>query len=122
MKLSASLGQFEQLVLSAVMALQDDAYGMQIYSKVCELAGREMSLGSTYVTLDRLQKKGYVTSKVADGGSERGGLPRKFYTMRSKGEQALLESVATATRISESFWSLPQWKPLHVKLFPKKSR
>ena len=122
MKLTASLGQFEQLVLSAVMALQEDAYGMQIYSKVCELAGREMSLGSTYVTLDRLQKKGYISSKVADGGPDRGGLPRKFYTMRPKGEQALLAAVETATRISESFWSLPQWKPLHLKMFPKKSR
>jgi len=104
------------------MTLQDDAYGLQIYSKVCELAGRQMSLGSTYVTLDRLQKKGFLSSKVADGGPDRGGMPRKFYTMRPKGEQALRESVETATRISESFWSLPQWKPLYPKLFPKKSR
>src|SRR6516162_8793933 len=122
MKLTASLGQFEQLVLTAVMTLQDDAYGLQIYSKVCELAGRQMSLGSTYVTLDRLQKKGYISSKVADGGPERGGLPQKFYTVQPKGEKALLASVETATRISESFWSLPQWKPLHMKLFPKKGR
>ena len=73
-------------------------------------------------TLWYLQKKGYIASKVADGGPERGGLPQKFYTMKPKGEQALLASVETATRISESFWSLPQWKPLHMKLFPKKGR
>jgi DNA-binding PadR family transcriptional regulator len=120
MKLTPSLGQFEQLVLSSVIALQEEAYGMQIYSKVCELAGREMSLGSVYVTLDRLQKKGYVSSKVADGGPERGGMPRKFYTLKPAGEQALLESVATATRIAQSVWSNPKWQALRMKLFPKK--
>ena len=72
----ASLGQFEQLILTAVAALQEEAYGLEVYSKVCELAGREMNLGSMYVTLERLKKKGYVSSKVAEGGTERGGRPR----------------------------------------------
>jgi PadR family transcriptional regulator PadR len=115
MKLTVSLGQFEQLILTAVMVLQDDAYGMQIHSKVCELADREMSLGSVYVTLDRLQKKGYVSSKVADGGPERGGKPRRFYSLRPAGEQALRESVETATRISESCWSFGKWKLQRTK-------
>ena len=68
MKLTESLGQFEQLIMTALMTLGNDAYGMQIYSKVCELADREMNLGSMYVTLERLEKKGYVSSKVAEGG------------------------------------------------------
>ena len=116
MKLTESLGQFEQLIMTAVMTLQDDAYGMQIYSKVCELADREMNLGSMYVTLERLIKKGYVSSKIAEGGPERGGKPRKFYTVLPKGAQALRESVETATRISESFWRLDQWKPFRPKV------
>jgi PadR family transcriptional regulator, regulatory protein PadR len=120
MKLTPTLGRFEEMILTAVMVLEDDAYGMQIHSKVCELAGREMSLGSVYVTLDRLKKKGYVSCKVADGGPERGGMPRKFYSLRPPGMQALRESVETATRISQSFWSFPLWKPLFRKLFPKK--
>ena len=115
MKLTESLGQFEQMVLTAVMTLKDDAYGMQIYSKVCELADREMNLGSVYVTLDRLQKKGYVSSKVAQGGPERGGKPRRFYSLTPPGLQALRESVETATRISDSFWSIGKWKTLRPK-------
>ncbi len=115
MKLTESLGQFEQLILTAVMALKDDAYGMQIYSKVCEMADREMNLGSVYVTLDRLQKKGYVTSKVAGGGPERGGKPRRFYSLRPAGMQALRESVETATRISETFWRFGKWGSQRAK-------
>jgi len=120
MKLTPTLGQFEQMILNAVMVLGDDAYGMQIHSKVCELADRETSLGSVYVTLDRLKKKGYIAVKIADGGPERGGMPRKYYSLKPAGMQALRESVVTATRISQSFWSAPQWKPLYHKMFPKK--
>ncbi len=110
MKLTDSLGQFEQLILTAITVLEDDAYGMQIYGKVCELADRQVNLGSVYVTLDRLLKKDYITSKIASGGPERGGKPRRFYTMRPKGMQALRESIETATRISESFWSITKKK------------
>lgn len=116
MKLTESLGQFEQLILTAVMALKDNAYGMQIYSKVCEMADREMNLGSVYVTLDRLQKKGYVSSKITNGGMDRGGKPRRFYNLEPAGEQALQEAVATATRVSDTFWSFPKWKRLRKKL------
>ena len=115
MKLTETLGQFEQLILTAVMLLQDDAYGMQVYSKVCQLADREVSLGSVYTTLDRLCKKGYVSSKVANGGPERGDKPRRFYSVRPAGEQALRESVETATRISESLWSFGKWKLQRAK-------
>jgi PadR family transcriptional regulator PadR len=120
MQLTESLGQFEQLILTAVMVLEDDAYGMQIHSKVCELADREMNLGSVYVTLDRLQKKSYVSSKVADGGPERGSKPRRFYSLKPAGLQALRESVETATRISDSFWSIGKWKHRRPRLDPLK--
>ena len=56
-----TLGQFEQLVLTAVLSLADDAYGVSIYRKVKELARpRSVSLGAIYVTLDRMEDKGYV--------------------------------------------------------------
>ena len=58
-----SLGQFEQLVLTAILTLRDDAYGVTIHSKVEELARpKTVSLGAVYVTLDRLEDKGLVTS------------------------------------------------------------
>ena len=118
MKLTPSLGQFEQLIMTAVLTLRDQAYGSQIFSKVCELADKQMNLGSMYVTLDRLEKKGYVKSKVEKGSSERGYKPRKFYRLEPAGEQALQESVETAARISEAFdqsWSLGKWKAKRAK-------
>jgi PadR family transcriptional regulator, regulatory protein PadR len=109
-KLIESIGQFEQLILVSVMLLEPDAYGMEIYSKVCELADREMSLGSIYVTLGRLQRKGYVASKVLRG-SVRGGKPRKYYRLLTSGERTLWQSVEVATRISEAFWKAQKTKP-----------
>ena len=115
MDLTPSLGQFEQMVMTAVKALQDDAYGWQVYSKVCEMADREMNLGSVYVTLERLRKKGMISVKVAASGPERGGKPRRFYSLRPEGLQALRESVETGTRISETYWSSEQCDPLPAK-------
>src|SRR5215470_5532362 len=112
----ASLGQFEQLILTAVAALQEEAYGLEVYSKVCEMAGREMNLGSMYVTLERLKKKGYVSSKVAEGGAERGGRPRHYFKVLPAGAAALRESVDTATRISGAISELDVWQKLGLKV------
>jgi PadR family transcriptional regulator, regulatory protein PadR len=58
-----SLGQFEQFVLTAILSLRDDAYGVTIQAKVAELAHpKAVSLGAVYVTLDRAEDKGYVAS------------------------------------------------------------
>ena len=117
-RLTDSLGQFEQLVLTAVMALRDQAYGMPIYSRVCELADRQVNLGSVYVSLDRLQSKGYVASTVTEGTPARGGKPKRFYRMETAGLQALQESVETAARVSESFYEsskVGKWKPKRAK-------
>src|SRR5215510_16286284 len=123
MELTESLGQFELMVLTAVMVLEDGAYGMEIYGKVCEMADREVNLGSVYVTHSRLEKKKYVTSRIdADVAPEQGGKPRKFYSLRPAGEQALRESVERVTRISHTFWSFSKWKHLYTKLFPKQRK
>src|SRR6266581_774906 len=57
------LGQFEQLILTAVLSLGEDAYGPKIHEKVIELAERQVSIGSVYITLDRLEDKGHLASK-----------------------------------------------------------
>ncbi len=119
MKLTESLGPFEFMLLTAVKVLQDDAYGMQIYSEVCRMADREMNLGSVYVTLDRLQRKGYVSSKVANGGPDRGEKPRRFYSLEAAGRQALREAAETATRVTDTYWSFENWKILRKKMVKK---
>jgi PadR family transcriptional regulator len=95
-----SLGQFEQLVLTAILARRDDAYGVSIHSKVQELARpKAVSLGAVYVTLDRLEDKGYVSSWLSDPKPERGGRAKRCYKLEALGERALQESAVTAQRI-----------------------
>jgi PadR family transcriptional regulator, regulatory protein PadR len=95
-----SLGQFEQLVLTAILTLRDDAYGVTIHSKVQELARpKAVSLGAVYVTLDRLEDKGLVTSWLSDPTPERGGRAKRCYQLQAVGERALQESAVTAKRI-----------------------
>jgi len=95
-----SLGQFEQLVLTAILSLGDDAYGVTIHSKVRELARpKAVSLGAIYVTLDRLEDKGLVVSWHSDPTPERGGRAKRCYRLEALGERALQESAVTAKRI-----------------------
>lgn len=95
-----SLGQFEQLVLAAILTLRDEAYGVTIHTKVEELARpKAVSLGAVYVTLDRLEDKGLVASWLSDPTPERGGRSKRYYRLEALGERALEESAVTAKRI-----------------------
>src|SRR5579863_9863716 len=95
-----SLGQFEQLIMTAILTLRDNAYGVTIHSKVGELAHpKPVSLGAVYVTLDRLEDKGLVASRLSDPTPERGGRAKRCYRLEALGERALQESAATAKRI-----------------------
>jgi DNA-binding PadR family transcriptional regulator len=95
-----SLGQFEQLVLTAILTLREDAYGVSIHAKAAELAHpKDVSLGAVYVTLDRLEDKGMVSSSLSDPTPERGGRAKRCYQLEALGERALQESAATAKRI-----------------------
>ena len=95
-----SLGQFEQLVLTAILSLDDDAYGVTIHAKVEELSNpKPVSLGAIYVTLDRLEEKGLVRSKLSEPTAERGGRAKRCYHLEALGERALRESAVTAKRM-----------------------
>jgi DNA-binding PadR family transcriptional regulator len=95
-----SIGQFEQLVLTAILALGDDAYGVTIHAKVTELAKpRPVALGAIYVTLDRLEDKGLVASHLSDPTPERGGRAKRCYRLEGLGERALTDSAVVARRI-----------------------
>jgi PadR family transcriptional regulator, regulatory protein PadR len=108
MEKATGLGQFEQLVLTAILTLRDDAYGVSIHAKVTELAHpKAVSLGAIYVTLDRLEDKGYVASWLSDPTPERGGRAKRCYKLEALGERALRESAVTAKRIWDS--SVEAW-------------
>jgi PadR family transcriptional regulator PadR len=97
-----ALGQFEQLVMTAILTLRDDAYGVTIHAKVQELARpKTVSLGAVYVTLDRLEDKGLVASWLSAPTPERGGRSKRCYRLEALGERALQESALTAKRVWE---------------------
>ncbi len=95
-----SVGQFEQLVLTAILTRGEDAYGVSIHSNVQELARpKAVSLGAVYVPLDRLEDKGMVKSWLSDPTPERGGRAKRCYKLESSGEAALKESMLAAQRM-----------------------
>jgi PadR family transcriptional regulator PadR len=113
--------QFEQMVLTAILANRDDAYGVSVHEKVQELANpKKISLGAVYVTLDRLEDKGMVTSWLTDPTPERGGRAKRCYRLEALGERALQESAVTAKRVWEAIEEAlgsrrPKWAPVRPK-------
>jgi PadR family transcriptional regulator PadR len=88
---STLLGGFEELILLAVEALGDDAYGVSVQELAEEGAGRPVSLGAVYAALDRLESKRYVTSRMEAGGEYRGGRSRRHFVTTADGREALLD-------------------------------
>ena len=97
---SDSLGQFEQLVLAAVQTV-DNAYGPPIHAKVEQLAAKRVRFASVYTTLNRLEQKGYISSREAARTHPRGHQPKRCYTVTATGEMALQDSVVMAQRFLE---------------------
>lgn len=98
-----SLGQFEQLVLTAILALGDNAYGVTIHAKVEELSKpRKVARGAVYATLDRMEDKGLIASWLSDPTPERGGRSRRHYRLEKSGEKALREAAKTAQRLIQT--------------------
>jgi len=85
----AYLGEFEHLLLLAVLRLGDEAYGADIAHELEERAGRTVSRGHLYTSLDRLEHKGLLRWSVAEGTEVRDGLPRRLYAVTPRGLAAL---------------------------------
>jgi PadR family transcriptional regulator PadR len=79
------LGEFEELVLTMVGALQEEAYGAAITEEIETRMKREVNLSAVHVTLYRLEDKGYIKSKVGGATQERGGRRKRIYTITSAG-------------------------------------
>jgi DNA-binding PadR family transcriptional regulator len=84
----------------AVLRLGGDAYGMRIHQELEVTAGRTCSLGALYTTLDRLETKGYVSSRVGEPTAERGGRAKRFFKLKAVGAAALKASYAATLRMA----------------------
>jgi DNA-binding PadR family transcriptional regulator len=86
------LGEFEQLVLLAILRLGNEAYGVPIRLEIERRTGRALSVGALYRTLDRLEDKGYVSSAFSDPTPERGGRSKRYFRVRALGLRSLRAS------------------------------
>jgi PadR family transcriptional regulator len=95
-----TLGELEQLILLAILRLSNDAYGLSIARELEAHAGRRLSRGALYTSLDRLETKGLVRWRLEAGGPERQSLPKRVYTVSPRGIAALRSS----QRILRRMW------------------
>jgi DNA-binding PadR family transcriptional regulator len=93
------LGEFETAVLLAIVHLRGRGYGVSIADEIERRAAKPVSFGAVYATLDRLQKKGLISSELGAATPERGGKPKRFYRIEAPGEHALREAQAVAERM-----------------------
>jgi DNA-binding PadR family transcriptional regulator len=95
-----SLGEFEQLVLLAILRLGSEAYGVPIVREIEKRTGRAASRAAVYIALKRLEGKGLVSSRMADPTQERGGRAKRYFKI----EQAGIDLVKDSRRALVSMW------------------
>ncbi|MBV9085339.1 MAG: PadR family transcriptional regulator [Acidobacteriaceae bacterium] len=95
------LGEFEHLVLLAVLRLDAQAYGVTIRQEIETRTNREVSIGAVYATLDRLEGKGYVKSSMGEPTRERGGRSKRFFRTTANGVSTLNRTHVAVQRMTE---------------------
>jgi PadR family transcriptional regulator len=101
--------EFEQLVLLAILHLGENAYGMTIRREIEDRTERRTSLGAVYTTLERLEKKGYVSSWKGSPSPQRGGRSKRLFKVQPLGKAALRNSAAVRSAMAEGL------RPLETK-------
>jgi PadR family transcriptional regulator PadR len=84
-----TIGDFEQLILLALVRLGDDAYGVSIRTEIERRTGRAVSAGALYTALDRMETRGFVMSRLGEPTPQRGGKRKRMYTLQPAGERAV---------------------------------
>jgi len=95
------LGDFEQLVLLALVRLGEGAYGVTIHDEIVRRARRDVTLATVYKTLERLEDKGLAASTVGEPTAERGGRRKKYFRVQPAGRRALTASLASLRRMTD---------------------
>jgi PadR family transcriptional regulator PadR len=99
--MASSLGEFEQLILLALVRLGDEAYGVSIHHEIVRRAGREVTVASVYKTLERLETKGLAASTLGESTAERGGRRKKYFRIQPAGHRALAQALASLNRMTD---------------------
>jgi PadR family transcriptional regulator, regulatory protein PadR len=94
-----NLGEFEQLILLAILRLGDDAYGVTVRAELAERGGRNVAPGALYTALERLEAKGVITSRMGEPTPQRGGRAKRYVTVTAAGMQALTRALRAYERL-----------------------
>jgi len=93
------LGEFEEIVLLAILRLDAEAYGVTIRREIENETHRTASVGAVYTTLERLEKKGYISSRQGEATAERGGRAKRYFQIEGAGAEALEQAMAARKRL-----------------------
>jgi DNA-binding PadR family transcriptional regulator len=105
------LGEVEQLVLLAALRLGDDAYPVSVRNEIEARTGRALSRATVYITLDRLERKGYLESWFGDPTPERGGKSKRCFRVQPSGLRALRAAMQAVERLAAGTRLAPERKP-----------
>lgn len=107
MNKSKFLGEFEIMVLAALLRLGDLAYGVSILNEIEARAERVVTIGALYSTLNRLEKKHYVKARMGESTSERGGRAKRYFEITAKGQTQLDKSINALHNMLNGLPTLP---------------
>jgi DNA-binding PadR family transcriptional regulator len=96
------LGEFELILLLTILRLGDDAYGVPLSRELSQLRGSDVSVGSVYAALDRLELKGLISSRLGEATAERGGRAKRYFRVTEEG----LRSVEETRRVLTKLWKV----------------
>jgi PadR family transcriptional regulator, regulatory protein PadR len=102
---ASSLGEFEQLILLALVRLGHGAYGVSIHNEIVRRARREVTIAAVYKTLERLEDKGLAVSTMGEPTAERGGRRKKYFRIQPAGRRALTSALASLRRMTDGLTS-----------------
>lgn len=83
------LGEFQEVVLLVILALEENAFGVTIKQEIKEKVNRDISRGALHTALTRLSEKGFITSEQGEANEDRGGRRKRYYTVTNRGVAAL---------------------------------
>jgi DNA-binding PadR family transcriptional regulator len=101
MAVPLNLGEFEQLILLAILRLGDNAYGVTIRAELADRAGRTVAPGALYTALERLETKALITSRMSEPTPQRGGRAKRQVTVTAAGVEALTRALQAYERLLE---------------------
>jgi PadR family transcriptional regulator PadR len=93
------LGEFELILLLTILRLGEDAYGVPLTRELSTLRGKDVSVGSVYAALDRLELKGLIASSLGESSPERGGRAKRYFRVTEEGVRSVRETRQVLTRL-----------------------